>query len=99
MLKAGAVRTFTAAGRCGVPTTAWAISLNVTVTQPTVNGNVRLYSAGTPVSLASTVNYSAGQTRGNNVIVPLDSVGALAAYCTQASGTAHLVLDVNGYFQ
>jgi Peptidase inhibitor I9 len=37
-----------------------------------------------------------GQTRGNNAIVPL---GELAVRCSQASGTAYFILDVNGYFE
>jgi hypothetical protein len=49
--------------------------------------------------LVSSINYSAGQTRGNNAIARLGAAGVVAARCTQASGMAHLVLDVNGYFE
>ena len=98
-LSAGTVRILTVAGRCHIPTTASAVSVNVTVTQPTAAGNVRLYRAGIPVPLVSTVNYSSGQTRGNNAVVPLNEAGFLAVYCNQASGTVDLVLDVNGYFE
>ena len=41
----------------------------------------------------------AGATRGNNAIVPLSALGEMAVRCAQASGTAHFILDVNGYFQ
>ena len=44
------------------------------------------------------MNYVAGQTRANNGIVPLSADGKLSVYCGQASGTAHVILDVNGYF-
>jgi len=47
----------------------------------------------------SSVNYGAGQTRGNNAIVGLGDAGALAAFCAQSSGLSHLILDVNGYFE
>ena len=47
----------------------------------------------------STLNYVAGQTRANNAIVGLSPSGALAVRCSQASGTAHVVLDVTGYFE
>jgi hypothetical protein len=99
-LKAGVIRTFLVAEGCGVPASARAVSLNVTVTASTALGNVRLYPAGTPVPLVSNVNYAAGQTRANNAIVPLSTRGEIAVLCTQAAGTlAHVILDLNGYFE
>jgi hypothetical protein len=98
-LAAGADGVFTLAGTCGVPLTAKAVSLNLTVTQPTAMGNVRIYPAGTPVPLVSTVNYVAAQTRANNAIAVLSALGQAAVRCSQASGTVHVVLDVNGYFE
>ncbi len=93
-------RTFAVGGNCGIPATAKAISINVTVTQPTATGNIRLFAAGQPVPTVSTINYSLGQTRGNNAIVPLDATGAMAAFIGQGVGTTvHLIVDVNGYFQ
>jgi len=96
---AGADGLFTLAGACGIPLTAKAISLNLTVTQPTAQGNVRVYPAGTSLPLVSTVNYVAGQTRANNAIASLSASGQVAVRCSQASGTVHVVLDVNGYFE
>lgn len=96
---AGADRVFTLAGTCGVPATAKAVSLNLTVTQPTVGGNVRIYTAGTPLPLVSTVNYSAAQTRANNAIASLSAAGQVAIRCAQAAGSVHVVLDVNGFFE
>jgi uncharacterized repeat protein (TIGR01451 family) len=98
-LAAGADRSFPLFGRCGLPSSAKAVSVNVTVVSPSVVGNLRLYPAGTPLPTVSTVNYSGGQTRGNNAIVPLSALGELAVRCSQASGTAHFILDVNGYFE
>jgi hypothetical protein len=98
-LAAGADRVIPLVGRCGIPDTARAVSVNVTVTEPTAQGNLRLYPAGQPVPLTSTVNYVAGQTRANNAIVGLGASGEIGVRCAQASGTAHLVVDVNGYFQ
>jgi hypothetical protein len=46
----------------------------------------------------SALNWSAGQTRGNNGIVPLNASGQIAARCAP-TGTTHFILDVNGYFQ
>jgi hypothetical protein len=98
-LDAGGDRTFPLFGRCGLPSSAKAVSVNVTVVSPSVVGNLRLYPAGTPLPTVSTLNYSGGQTRGNNAIVPLSALGELAVRCSQASGTAHFILDVNGYFE
>jgi hypothetical protein len=98
-LIAGTDRVFTIVDNCDVPPTAKAVSVNLAVTSPTAAGNLRLYPAGTPRPLVSTINYSAGQTRANNGIVPLSAAGEIAVYCAQASGTTHFILDVNGYFE
>jgi len=98
-LVAGGDRVFPLFGRCGIPSTARAVSVNLTVAQPTAQGNLRLYPAGTPLPLVSSVNYVPGQTRGNNAVVPLNGLGEMAVRCSQASGTAHVILDVNGYFE
>ncbi|HSD66746.1 MAG TPA: S8 family serine peptidase, partial [Vicinamibacteria bacterium] len=85
-------------GTCLVPTTAKSVSLNVTVTQPSAAGNLRLFAAGEPAPLVSTLNYVAGQTRANNAVAPLSLAGQLGTRCAP-SGTAHVIVDVNGYFQ
>jgi hypothetical protein len=73
--------------------------LSFAVTQPTAPGDLSLFPAGTPAPLVSAINYRAGQTRANNAIVGLSGAGALAVYCNQGSGTVHVILDVNGYFE
>jgi len=98
-LGAGAVRSFPVAAACGIPASAWALALNVTVTQPTAAGNVRLFPGGTPVPPTSSVNYAAGATRGNNAIVALGEAGDLSALASQAAGSVHLILDVTGYLE
>ena len=75
------------------------MTLNLTVTGPTAAGNLRLYPANQAVPSTSTLNYSSGQTRANNAIVGLSAAGALAVRCAQAAGTAHVILDVTGYFE
>jgi hypothetical protein len=95
----GADRLFAVVGRCGVPTTARAASVNVTVTQATQGGDLRLYAAGAPLSLASVINYGASQTRANNAIVPLGAAGQIAVHLDQAAGSVHFILDVNGYVE
>jgi uncharacterized repeat protein (TIGR01451 family) len=98
-LAAGATRTFAIAGRCAIPLTARAVSLNVGVTSPTAAGNLRLYPTGSTPPLASAINYAAGQTRANNAVVALSAAGELDVRCSQGAGTVHLILDVSGWFE
>jgi hypothetical protein len=88
-------------GACAVPATAKAVSVNVTVTGPSGPGNLRLYPTGSPLPLASNINWSAGQTRANNAVVRLGSSGSLAVRCDMpaAGAVTHFILDVTGYFQ
>jgi hypothetical protein len=100
VLQGQETRSFAVGGKCGIPSSAKVLSLNVTATQATAQGNVALFPAGEPVPTVSTINYVAGQTRANNAIVSLDPSGAMDAYVGQPAGTTvHLVIDVNGYFQ
>jgi hypothetical protein len=48
----------------------------------------------------SSVNFSAGQTRANNAVVPLALDGTGGINVKNGSAAAvHVVLDVNGYFR
>jgi serine protease AprX len=98
-LGAGSNRDFTVTGTCGIPPTAKALAVNVTVTQPTAQGHLTLFQAGTPLPPTSTINYNAGQTRANNAILALSATGTITVNCVQGSGTVHFILDVGGYFQ
>jgi CSLREA domain-containing protein len=99
-LAAGATRSFTVAGECGIPADAKALSINVTVTLPSAGGDLRLFSTGTPLPLVSAINYGKAQTRANNAVVRLSDTGAFSVRCDQTAGTTvHFVADVNGYFK
>jgi glucose/arabinose dehydrogenase len=98
-LVGGANRTFAIANQCGIPAGATSVSVNVTITGPTAQGHLTFYAAGAPPPLVSTINYRAGQTRANNAILLLGAAGDFVVSCSQASGTVHFILDVNGYFQ
>ncbi len=97
-LAAGLSRSLQVVGRCGVPANAAAISLNVTVVASTAPGNLRISPAGTGIPETSTLNFSTGQTRANNGVSTLGAGGQLDLYLAQASGTAHAIVDVSGYF-
>jgi len=98
-LPAQGERTFALAGRCGIPASARTLSVNVTVTGAAAPGNVVLFPGGTFAPSTSTLNYAAGATRANNGMVGLGAGAALAVRANQASGSVHVILDVNGYFQ
>ncbi len=75
--------------------------MNVTITQPTAAGDLRLYPSGlNPAPLASTINWRPGETLSNNAIVqlPADSSGTVEVK-VDSSGTVHFILDVAGYFE
>lgn len=98
-LAANADRSFIIANQCGIPSTATAVSFNVTITQPTALGDLRLFPAGASLPLVSTLNWRPGQTRANNAIVSLGSSGDMVVHLDQSGGTVHFIIDVNGYFQ
>jgi endoglucanase len=98
-LLAGQSRSFSLTGLCSVPAEARSLVLNVTATGATAAGHFRVYPTGAALPTASIVNYVAGQARANNAIVSLNGSGQASVYCGQASGTAHAVLDVVGYFR
>ncbi len=99
-LGAGTDRIFVFAGQCGIPSTARAVAINVAVTQPTAGpGFLSLYPGGTSRPVVSTLNYSSGQTRATNAVVPVGAAGDLVVRCQQGSGTAQVVIDVSGYFE
>jgi hypothetical protein len=99
-LQGGTSRTFNLAGLCAVPPTARSASVNITITQSPVPGDLRLYPGGTSLPLVSAINYSPGQTRANSAIVTLGAGASLAVQSDQAPGTSvHFILDVNGFFE
>jgi hypothetical protein len=98
-LAAGSRNAVAIAGHCGIPSEAQAISLNVTVTEPTRQGHLRVFRSGAAVPSVSAINYSAGQTRANNAVTELSISGALDVYVGQVAGSVHAIIDVNGYFE
>jgi hypothetical protein len=94
-------RTFNLAGTCGIPTTAQALAVNLTVVAPAQGGDLRAFAAGSAAPLASALNFGAGQTRTNNAILPVttDGNGGLTVHLDMGPGTAQLIADVFGYFQ
>jgi hypothetical protein len=95
----GVTRTFPIRGNCGVPSTARAVALNVTVTQPTSRGHLILWPADAARPAVSTINFNTEDpSLANGAIVPLGaSMPDLAVFNFQ--GFVHVILDLTGYFQ
>jgi uncharacterized protein YkwD len=99
-LAASSRRSFTLTGVCGIPLTARALSVNMTVTGATSAGFMTIFPGDGIQSSTSNCNFSAGQTRANsaNVLLSTNGTGVLAAL-NGSAGQVHLILDVNGYFE
>jgi hypothetical protein len=84
-------------GTGGVPTTGVsAVELNVTATDTTANSFFTVYPAGPALPVVSNLNWLAGATIPNRVIVPVSSTGAIDIY--NLAGEADAVVDVDGWF-
>jgi hypothetical protein len=92
---AGSVTALTVVGRGGVSVDAAAVVLNVTVTDPQAAGFVTVYPCGSSRPTASSLNYVAGSTVANAVIVKVGDGGQVCMF-TQAA--TNLITDVTGYF-
>jgi hypothetical protein len=92
----GATRSFTIPQSvCGIPGTAQAYSLNVTVVPEGPLYYLSLWPAGQSQPLVSTLNSFGGAIVANAAIVPAGTGGAVSVYVTNP---ADVVLDINGYF-
>ncbi len=80
---------------CGVPSTAVAYSLNVTVVPNATLTYLTMWPAGEAQPMVSTLNSLDGRIKANAAIVPAGSNGAVSIYVTDAT---QAILDVNGYF-
>ena len=84
-----------------VPAGAQAVSIQFTVVTPTSAGNLVAWQAGGSTPSVSVLNWDTGTVaQGSGTIVPLGAGGAITVRLnTAAAGqTAHVVIDVNGYF-
>ncbi len=88
-------RTYPIRGRCGVPPTAEAYSLNFTAVPSGYLGYLSTYPTGAQRPLVSTLNAFTGTITANAAIVPAGTGGAIDVY---ASNPTHLVIDIDGYF-
>ncbi len=97
-LSAGSVLNVVAAGAGGVPAGGvMAVVLNVTATDTSQASYLTIYPQGSTRPTASNLNWVAGATRANRVVVPVNpATGEVSIY--NANGSADVVVDVDGYF-
>jgi uncharacterized repeat protein (TIGR01451 family) len=83
------------ASPCGIPATAQAYAVNMTVVPFSGLGYLATWPAGSPRPLVSTLNDTTGTVVANAAIVPAGVNGAITVFATDAT---HLIVDINGYF-
>ncbi|AUY49738.1 right-handed parallel beta-helix repeat-containing protein [Streptomyces sp. CB01881] len=85
------------AGVAGIPATGvTAVTMNVTVTEPTADGHLTVYPHGDEAPTSSNLNWTAGRTIPNLVTVPVKD-GKVSFY-NASGGTVHLIADLAGYY-
>jgi hypothetical protein len=93
------------AGDCQVPfPQAKGVHINLVAVGPDGHGHLTVYPYPLSLPLASTLNFSPGQTIANGVLVPICDM--TTANCdggdvtvTMGPASAHIVIDVTGYLQ
>ena len=92
-----ASRVVQISGRAGIPVGfVGTVALNVTVTNASEASYLTVYPAGAVVPETSNLNFLAGQTVPNMVLVPTSSDGRVALY--NRFGSVDTIIDVLGYF-
>jgi uncharacterized repeat protein (TIGR01451 family) len=93
---AGAARNFPVqSSTCGIPATAQAYVINMTVVPKSVLGFLATWPSGSQQPLVSTLNALTGAITSNLAIVPAGTGGAISVYVTDRTD---LIMDITGYF-
>ncbi len=82
---------------CGIPATAAAYSLNVTVVPGGQLDYLTVWPTGQKMPNASLLNSLDGRTKANAAIVPAGTSGSISIFANAKTAT-NVVLDINGYF-
>jgi hypothetical protein len=97
-MQANSVRDFPlseADNLCGIPASAMAYSLNVTVVPVDRLGYLTIWPTGDALPTVSTMNSLDGRIKANAAIVPAGVSGSVGVYVTD---TTDVILDIDGYF-
>ncbi len=79
-------------------TGAAAVALNVTVTNPKQGGYLTAYPDGENRPVVSNLDFMAGQTIANQVIVKVGADGYVD-FANSSAGSTDLIVDIDGYFR
>jgi hypothetical protein len=91
-------RNIPVTGRGGVPSAGvGSVAINVTVTGALAGGYFTVFPTGSVRPEASNLNFSAGQTIANMVIIPVGTGGQVSFYNAAGAGVDFIV-DVLGWF-
>ncbi len=91
--QAGSTLELPIAGRGNVPTNTAAVVVNVTAVDAAGTGFVTVYPCDAPRPLASSLNYTTGQTIPNELIAKLSTTGTI---CLYTLAPTDLIVDVTG---
>ena len=72
--------------------------VNFTVVNPSTGGYITAYPSDSPLPLAATVNFNAGDIVGNNATLKLNQSQYTSSFIVYTTSQTHLVADVVGYF-
>ena len=95
-LQPGEVRNVQITGVASIPKTATAVAVNVTVTGPSAAGFVTVFPSGTATPGTSSVNFGAGRTVPNLVLVGIGAGGRISL--ANSGGVTPVIVDVTGWF-
>ncbi len=99
-IPASGSRSILVNGACGIPASARALTVNVTIVNAGSLGHLQIFAADLSPTGTSILNFSTGQTRANNAVLGLPTDGSGGLTLVNASPSpATVILDVNGYFQ
>ena len=82
-------------GSCGIPASASAYALNVTVVPHGPLNYLTVWPTGSTRPAVSTLNSGDGRVKANAAIVPAGTGEAISVYATN---TTDVILDITGYF-
>jgi hypothetical protein len=106
ILSVGVMRTFQVSGvvsgipvPCGIPPSAQAVSFQFTATAMNSNGNLIAWPEGAPPT-TSVLNWNSTSVAiGSGTVVGLSASGTINVQLNGSAGaSAHLIVDVNGYY-
>jgi len=83
------------ASSCGIPSTAGAYSLNLTVVPTASLGYLTVWPTGASIPVVSVLNAYTGAVTANAAIAPTGTGGSINVYATDRTD---LIVDINGYF-